>query len=202
LTPENRASLLARYGVFKARAAAGQCDLVAHGVVNGLARGFLFAGGTVFESDRASESIAEDALLQSIADGAAITFTAAPPGCGERLALDRDRDGHRDRDELDQGTDPADASSSPGGGNRFGRGDCNADMTLDISDGVAALLFLFASGPAPPCVEACDSNDDSAVDVSDPVHLLNFLFIDGPPPGRFPSCEASAACETDICPGA
>jgi YVTN family beta-propeller protein len=201
MTAENRASLQTRYGVFKARATAGHCDLVAHGVVNGIARGFLFAGGTTFQSDRAAESFTEDALLQRIDAGAAITFTAAPPGCGERLALDRDRDGHRDQDELDQGSDPADASSFPGGGNRFGRGDCNGDLTLDISDGVAALLFLFASGTTPPCVDACDSNADTALDVSDPVHLLNFLFIDGPPPGLFPSCEASAGCETDICPG-
>ena len=33
-----------------------------------------------------------------------------------RLGLDRDGDGFLDRDELDAGSDPADAASTPGGG--------------------------------------------------------------------------------------
>ena len=36
-----------------------------------------------------------------------------PPGSGERLGVDRDQDGVLDRDELDVGSDPADAASGP-----------------------------------------------------------------------------------------
>ena len=36
-----------------------------------------------------------------------VTFTCVPPGSGIRMALDRDRDGRFNRDEIDAGTNPA-----------------------------------------------------------------------------------------------
>lgn len=42
-------------------------------------------------------------------------YTCAPPGSGARLGLDRDEDGHFDRDELDAGTSPVDPIDYPGG---------------------------------------------------------------------------------------
>jgi ubiquinone/menaquinone biosynthesis C-methylase UbiE len=43
---------------------------------------------------------------------------------------------------------------------RFVRGDCNGDATLDISDAIFNLLYLSAGGYASACPEACDSHGD------------------------------------------
>jgi YVTN family beta-propeller protein len=192
-----------RQQTFRARAAAGDCDLVAHGVVAGLQRGYLYAGGSTYRSDRAAETLTEAALLDLLDAGAVLTFTAVPRGCGERLALDRDEDGHFDRDELDAASDPADPASIPGGLLvEFLRGNCNGDSEIDISDGVFALLALFLEGNPPPCAAACNANADGIFNVTDAVHILNFLFLSGAPPGpAFPGCETAAGdCVTDVCP--
>ena len=42
-----------------------------------------------------------------------LTFTCVPPGSGHRRAIDRDRDGYGDAIEVDAGSDPADAASTP-----------------------------------------------------------------------------------------
>lgn len=68
----------------------------------------------------------------------------------------------------------------------FRRGDCNADGSLDISDAVSALTYLFANAGPATCEDACDSNDDGNFDISDPVTLLGMLFNgagDLPSPG-------------------
>jgi hypothetical protein len=58
----------------------------------------------------------------------------------------------------------------------FLRGDSNADMTVDLSDAIASLNYLFAGGSAPYCADAADANDDGAVDISDPLVTLTSLF--------------------------
>ncbi len=102
----------ARVGLLVARANVGDCDLVAKGVIGGEVRGFLLRAG-VFESDRQVEPSLSDAALRLLAVVASqdLTYTCVPPGEGERLGRDRDGDGRFDRDELDDGTDPADAAS-------------------------------------------------------------------------------------------
>lgn len=68
----------------------------------------------------------------------------------------------------------------------FLRGDCNLDVSLNISDAISALISLFAMGGPAFCEDACDSNDDGSFDISDPVTLLAMLFTgsgDLPPPG-------------------
>src|SRR4030095_15811447 len=90
---------------------ATECDLVAKGVVAGLARGYLLdVASGLFQSDRIAEPPRSDAQLRELgaADGGALTYTCVPPGEGNRLALDRDGDTLFDRDEIDAGTDPAD----------------------------------------------------------------------------------------------
>jgi hypothetical protein len=74
---------------------------------------------------------------------------------------------------------------------RFLRGDCGGDGSVDISDAVCELRWLFLEGAEPPCVAAVNTNGDAGVDVSDPVALLGHLFLAGPPPaGPFPACGA------------
>ncbi len=91
----------------------------------------------------------------------------------------------------------------------FVRGDANADRATDLSDPIATLIGLFASGRI-PCQNAADSNDDDVVDISDAVFSLNFLFASGPeipPPtevcGTDPtpgdlSCAAFSPCDPDL----
>ena len=64
-------------------------------------------------------------------------------------------------------------------GNRFLRGDTNADGSVDISDAIFILAFLFDSGKALSCRDAADTNDDGLIDLSDPVQLLDYLFMGG-----------------------
>jgi len=73
--------------------------------------------------------------------------------------------------------------AAPGGWQLFHRGDANADGRLDVTDGINCLLYLFAAGRVPACLDAADANDDGKVDSSDPVFLLRFLFLgEAPPP--------------------
>jgi hypothetical protein len=103
---------------------ATECDLVVKGSVGGEARGWLgelqgacgSAQTMVFRGDRASDPVLTDAQLRALATGGdRLTYTCVPPGSGPRVALDRDEDGHSDRDEVDAGADPADALSVPTG---------------------------------------------------------------------------------------
>ncbi len=103
----------ARIDLLAARAVAGDCDLVAKGVVGGVERGFLLRNSGEFESDREADASLSDAELRLLAAvrNQELTYTCVPPGDGERAGRDRDGDGRFDRDELDAGTDPADAAS-------------------------------------------------------------------------------------------
>jgi hypothetical protein len=111
---KNDAALVAWIGQMMARADAGDIDLVVKGRAGGAARGYLYVGAGLFESDRESDgAIAESALRGGAAAGAERTYTGVPPGSGERIGIDRDGDGFRDGDEALAGSDPADAGSTP-----------------------------------------------------------------------------------------
>ena len=106
---------LARADTLKGQADSSFCDLVAKGRVNGQPRGWLYLGGDLWQPDKAAESdIATAALLALAAPGSELTLTGVPEGTGTRAGIDRDRDGHRDGDELDAGSDPGDPLSTPG----------------------------------------------------------------------------------------
>ena len=67
-------------------------------------------------------------------------------------------------------------------GVRFHRGDSNADGTMNITDGIFVLNFLFLGGPSPTCLEAANPNDDAVLNITDGIYILNFLFLGGPGP--------------------
>jgi hypothetical protein len=95
-----------------------ECDarrlaLVARGTLAGLSRGFHTLGGGRFQSDRLSERFLLADLLATASTPTPLTFTAVPRGSERRIGCDRDADLALDRDELDRGFDPADASSHP-----------------------------------------------------------------------------------------
>ena len=82
-----------------ARAEAGDCDLIAKGVIDEQARGALYRDGTFAIDETGAETVSMSALRNLAArDGQAMTFTCVPPGSGERMGLDRNRDGSLDSD--------------------------------------------------------------------------------------------------------
>ncbi|HIN79734.1 MAG TPA: PKD domain-containing protein [Planctomycetes bacterium] len=61
----------------------------------------------------------------------------------------------------------------------FIRGDANYDLSVNISDGIFLLSFLFSAGTSPSCPDSADANDDGQLNVADPVTVLQFLFNSG-----------------------
>lgn len=59
------------------------------------------------------------------------------------------------------------------------RGDVDGDGSIQITDPIAILQYLFVGGPQPHCIRNADTNDNGGVDLSDAIVLLNFLFQDG-----------------------
>jgi YVTN family beta-propeller protein len=85
------------------RAAAGDLDLCAHGVVDGVPTGVLYVPGSgQFVTDRTGTGPFTQAQLLSKAQlgTAALAFTAVNPGAGTRWARDRDGDGIWNGDET------------------------------------------------------------------------------------------------------
>jgi YVTN family beta-propeller protein len=102
-----------RMDTLQARAAAGDCDLVAHGRVGGSRRNWLFGSGG-WNADRSGIAPISSAALRALAGpGAEVTVIGVPPGSGTRMALDRDRDGYSNGDEIVGGSDPANPASIP-----------------------------------------------------------------------------------------
>jgi len=64
----------------------------------------------------------------------------------------------------------------------FVSGDASNDETVDVSDVVYLINYLFISGPPPIALPSGDANCDGGVDISDVVYLINYLFIHGPAP--------------------
>jgi hypothetical protein len=84
----------------------------------------------------------------------------------------------------------------------FKRADANADRSVDITDPVQVLGYLFLGGAEPACLDAADANDDNAVDISDASAILGYLFLGGDPPpapgpfacGPDPTASGLAGC--------
>lgn len=62
------------------------------------------------------------------------------------------------------------------------RGDVNGDGTIDISDLVYLVDYMFTGGPAPVSEMAGDVDGSGQLDISDLVYLVDYLFTGGPPP--------------------
>ena len=109
----NGAAVGPRIDLLLARAGANECDVVVKGTLAGLQRGWVRTAAGTFRSDRAAEPLLSDTQLraQAATAGQERTYTAVPPGSGQRLGIDRDEDGFLDRDELDAGSDPEDPGS-------------------------------------------------------------------------------------------
>jgi hypothetical protein len=61
-------------------------------------------------------------------------------------------------------------------------GDANGDATVDISDAVWLIAYIFSGGSAPSPLLAGDANCDITVDISDAVYLIAYIFSGGAAP--------------------
>ena len=69
----------------------------------------------------------------------------------------------------------------------FIRGDADSDGTLNLTDAVYALSFLFLGGTIPICEDAADVDDLGSIELTDAVYLLNQMFLGGAaPPAPYP----------------
>ena len=107
------------------------------------------------------------------------TDVAPPPPerCGN--GIDDDEDGATDCDDTDC-SETADCQAPAGP--TFVRGDANSDGSINLTDGVIPLLFLFSGGAAPACADAADTNDTGNVEITDAIIIFSWLFTGGAPP--------------------
>ncbi len=117
LTAADAATAGARIDLLEARAAAGECDLVAKtGSIGGIDLGFLYnAASQTWQPSSMRLPALPDAVVRGLGQRGlpSLTFTCVPPGEGVRVALDRDGDGFADDDERAAHTNPADPASHP-----------------------------------------------------------------------------------------
>ena len=64
----------------------------------------------------------------------------------------------------------------------FRRGDADSNGSLELTDAVSLLNFLFTGGGRSACLDAADFDDDGEADISDAIASLNHQFLGGPPP--------------------
>ncbi len=125
LTQANAADPLLAQDVqlLKTRALAGDIELVARGVVDGVALGLLYEPSTgLFQADVPGAGPYTTATLQQKAQSgaAALQLLGVTPGSGERLSRDRDQDGVLDGAE----TATSYGAATPG---------CGGDPTLEAN---------------------------------------------------------------------
>jgi hypothetical protein len=63
------------------------------------------------------------------------------------------------------------------------RGDANGDSSIDISDAVFLIDYIFTGGPAPDPQSAGDTDCSGTIDIVDVVNIVAFIFDGGPEPG-------------------
>ena len=61
-------------------------------------------------------------------------------------------------------------------------GDADGSESVDISDAVYLIAYIFSGGPAPIPLASGDASCDGAVDISDAVYLIAYIFSGGPEP--------------------
>jgi hypothetical protein len=64
----------------------------------------------------------------------------------------------------------------------FQHGDCSQDGSVNLTDGIFLLNFLFLGGVPPGCPAACNNNGSGALNITTAVYIFNFLFLGGAPP--------------------
>jgi hypothetical protein len=78
-------------------------------------------------------------------------------------------------------------------------GDANSDGTVNVSDAVYVINYVFVGGDIPVPLACGDSNSDGTVNVSDAVYIINYVFVGGDIPE---DCAPGSAnwIDGDCCP--
>jgi len=80
----------------------------------------------------------------------------------------------------------------------FLRGDPDGNGTVQLTDGIFLLNFLFLGGDSPGCFDAADADNNGTIQMTDGIYLLNYLFLGGaPPPEPFEGCGPDPAEPAD-----
>ena len=90
-----------------------------------------------------------------------------------------------------------------GGGPRvfpFSRGDPNVDGSIDASDALMLMRYLFLGAEPPECEKSADANDDGRVNITDAVRVLLHAFSGaGPLPTPFGACGQDPTSDVLSC---
>jgi len=75
----------------------------------------------------------------------------------------------------------------------FKCGDINSDGTIDITDAVYLINFIYSNGPTPDQIKTAETNCDNEINISDIVYLINYIYTNGNEPcdfngDGFPDC--------------
>jgi hypothetical protein len=64
----------------------------------------------------------------------------------------------------------------------FRRGDVDGRQSIEITDAIALLGYLFLGSRAPECPDAADVDDTGTLEITDAIRLLGYLFLGSAPP--------------------
>ena len=67
-------------------------------------------------------------------------------------------------------------------GTPFRRGDADTNGSLDLTDGIFILNYLFSGGRAPSCMESANTDNNLAIELTDAIAILQYLFLGAAPP--------------------
>jgi len=121
--------------------------------------------------------------LDDDGDGAVDCEDSDCPACPEICddGIDNDGDGVADCDDDDCADD---AGCQVAKGPTFVRGDANSDGSVNLTDGVVPLLYLFSGGAAPACLDSADTNDTGGIEITDAIIIFGWLFTGGLAPAE------------------
>lgn len=84
--------------------------------------------------------------------------------------------------------------------NAFIRGDINGSKTLDISDCIGILLYMFQGAQNVSCEDHADFDDNGNVEIADSISLIRYLFLKGEaPPEPFPNPGTDPTPDANTC---
>jgi hypothetical protein len=121
-----------------------------------------------------------------LGDGDGDDFYAGCDNCPNTYNPDQadiDSDGHGDVcDNCETVYNPDQADSDEDGigdACEYICGDANADATVNVSDAVYIINYVFVGGDPPDPMESGDCNCDGTCNVSDAVWIINYVFVGG-----------------------